>query len=57
MPFRSLWQLLTLVVVLLTMLSVVFLAVQLKLPRSKSDAGTRTSADSASKTQHRFSAL
>ncbi len=57
MLFRSPWQLLTLVVVLLTMLSVVLLAGQLNLPRSKSDAAMRTSADAAPKTQQKFSAL
>jgi len=57
MLFRSPLQLLILVVVLLTTLSVVLLAGQLKLPRAKSDATVRTSADSAPKTQQNFSAL
>ena len=57
MLFRSPRQLLTLVVVLLTMLSVVLLAGQLNLPRSKSDAAMRAAADSTPKTRQNFSAL
>ena len=56
MLFRSPQQLLTLVVLLLTVIAVVLLAGQL-LSRPKSDAAARTSADAAPATQQKYFAL
>lgn len=54
MFFRSPCQLLTLVILLLTTLSVVLLAEQLNLPRSKPEAALHTPANAAPNTQHEF---